>query len=604
MTTQINFNQVTINDDFWTPKLNQWKKVLIRTCLDKCYESGRIDNFKKAGGLIPGEFIGIYFDDSDVYKVLEGAAYFLQLEQDLKLEAEIDEIISYIAAAQEDDGYLDTYYTLVEPENKWTDMERHEMYCGGHLIEAAVAYFQATGKRTFLDVAEKMVNHYLTIFGSGKRNWVEGHEEIELALVKLAKTTGKQEYLDFAKWLLGQRGHGLGEGMIWNKANWGPAYCQDDVPVEEITEAVGHSVRAVYLYTAMAEIFEIDHDDRYFAALEAVWEDVTTKKMYITGGIGSSRENEGFKEAYHLPNESAYCETCAAIGEVFFNQQMNLITDEAKYADIIERCIYNGILSGISQEGNKFFYTNPMASVGDHHRSEWFGTSCCPTNLARFLPSLGNYIYSESADGKTLTVNQYIGSHFVKDGVTGGVSITSTMPWHGDVSVKVADETGYQSIRLRKPFWTRNYTVTVNGRAIEIYADATGYLTIELASDVAETTIELAFENTVREVYAHRNVLSNHGKLAIMKGPLVYCAEKADNPQRFYNELALAAGSGYYKQWDDQLVVEKLVFDKATTEGVEADSIQLIPYFAWDNREEGYMKVWLDKLNTGVLYHN
>lgn len=604
MTTQINFNQVTINDDFWTPRLNQWKKVLIRTCLDKCYESGRIDNFKKAGGLIPGEFIGIYFDDSDVYKVLEGAAYFLQLEKDLELEAEIDEIISYIAAAQEDDGYLDTYYTLVEPENKWTDMERHEMYCGGHLIEAAVAYFQATGKRTFLDVAEKMVNHYLTIFGSGKRNWVEGHEEIELALVKLAKTTGKQEYLDFAKWLLGQRGHGLGEGMIWNKANWGPAYCQDDVPVEDITEAVGHSVRAVYLYTAMAEIFEIDHDDRYFAALEVVWEDVTTKKMYITGGIGSSRENEGFKEAYHLPNESAYCETCAAIGEVFFNQQMNLITDEAKYADIIERCIYNGILSGISQEGNKFFYTNPMASVGDHHRSEWFGTSCCPTNLARFLPSLGNYIYSESLDSETLTVNQYIGSQFHKDGSDSCVSITSTMPWNGNVGVKIVGDTDYRSIRLRKPFWTRNYTVAVNGQTMTVPVDEKGYLNIELSPAVTETTIDLVFENIVREVYAHRNVLSNRGKVAIMKGPLVYCAEKADNPHRLYDEFALESGASYQINWDMQLDCEKLIFTKGMTEGVEKSPLQLLPYYAWDNRGAGPMKVWLDGIQSNSLYHN
>lgn len=600
---RINFTQITITDPFWTPKLNQWKQVLIRTCLDKCYESGRIDNFKKAGGLISGEFKGIYFDDSDVYKVLEGAAYFLQLEEDPALEAEIDQIISYIAAAQEEDGYLDTYYTLVEPANKWTDMERHEMYCGGHLMEAAVAYYQATGKQTLLTVAKKLADHYLAVFGEGKRNWVEGHEEIELALVKLAKVTQRQEYLDFAKWLLGQRGHGLGQGMIWDKPNWGPAYCQDDVPVTKISQAVGHSVRAVYLYTAMAEIFESEHDEKYLEALTAVWEDITQKKMYITGGIGSSRENEGFKEPYQLPDESAYCETCASIGEVFFNQQMNLITDEAKYADIIERCLYNGILSGISQEGNKFFYTNPLASVGDHHRSEWFGTSCCPTNLSRFLPSLGNYLYSESDDGQILTVNQYIGSEYTKPGAKGYVKLSSDMPWQGSCTITVAAASGYTGLRLRRPFWSRNHQILVNGKKINCQADAAGYLTLELRQE-AEMVISVAFENTVREMYAHRHVLSHQGKLAIMKGPLVYCAEKIDNPDRYYDELALAPGSSYQRQWDDELSCERLIFDKASTEGMERQPLQLIPYYAWDNRKPGYMKVWLDRIDSAALYHS
>ena len=594
MGKSIEFNDVHIRDDFWGAKLNLWKKHLIRTCLDKCYETGRIDNFKKAGGLMEGEFIGIYFNDSDVYKVMEGAAYFLQLEKDAALEAEIDQIISYIEAAQEDDGYLCTYYTLVEPENKWTDMEKHEMYCGGHLIEAAVAYYKATGKRRFVEIAEKLVDYYLTVFGEGKSNWVEGHQGIELALLRLYQVTKKQAYLDFSKWLLRQRGQGYGRGMIWQR--WGADYCQDDVPVLEIEKAVGHAVRATYMYAAMADIFEIEQDERYMAVLEKVWEDMHETKMYLTGGIGSTRENEGFEDSYLLPNESCYCETCASVGNVFFNHRMNLITKESKYADIIERSLYNGILSGISLDSKTFFYVNPLASIGMHHRSAWFETSCCPTNLARFLPSIGGYIFVNDAD--TLIVNQYIGSSFESEKCH--VDLTSDFPWKGKVALKLSKNTGYTHVKLRIPAWAREWELIIDGDAQIQTPDVQGYLCIQVGE---EAQISIFFATPLRQTFCNEKVVTNRGKVAFEKGPIVYCAEQVDNKGLYYNELFVEDAYTYQKVWNDELDAECISLSQKTDYFMfEKDPLYLIPYFAWDNRAPGYMKVWLDVRRKDRLY--
>lgn len=594
MAQRINFNEINIQDNFWNEKLNLWKKTLIRTCLDKCYETGRIDNFKKAGGLMDGEFIGIYFNDSDVYKVMEGAAYFLQLEPDEALESEIDEIIGYIGAAQESDGYLCCYYTLVDPGSKWSDMEKHEMYCGGHLIEAAVAYYQATGKRNFIDIAVKLVDHYMSVFGEGKRNWVEGHQGIELALVRLWQITKDDRHLKFSKWLLNQRGRGFGVGEIWGK--WGGGYCQDDVPVLDVEKAVGHSVRAVYMYAAMADIFEIEQDARYLAALNRVWTDIHETKMYLTGGIGSTRENEGFEASYHLPNESAYCETCASIGNVFFNHRMYLLTGESKYADVIERSIYNGILSGISKDATKFFYVNPLASIGDHHRLEWFDTSCCPTNLARFLPSVGGYVFAD--DGETLVINQYIGSNFNNE--KANVSVESSFPYSGDISVVIESNSGYSKLALRLPSWAKKWDLIVNGEAKPFFPDRLGYLVVEI-KDSSE--IKLTFDTPLRMTTCNEKVVNNRGKVAFEKGPLVYCAEQVDNKNLYYDELFVSHDYVYQKAWNEQLDVEQIQIPQRSDYFVfEQPPLTLTPYYAWDNRESGYMKVWLDERKKNSLY--
>lgn len=589
MITNIKFNEVIINDGFWTPKLNQWKKDLVRVCLDKCYESGRIDNFKKAGGLMNGDFEGIYFNDSDVYKVLEGAAYILQLEKDPVLEAEIDTIITYIEAAQEEDGYLDTYYTLVEPENKWTDMEKHEMYCGGHLIEAAVAYYQATGKDKLLQVAIRLADYYGEVFGAEKRHWVEGHQEIELALIRLYHATGNKNYLELAKWLLEERGHGYGQGMIWDRPEWGPAYCQDDVPVSEITEAKGHSVRAMYMYAAMTDLVLMDEASEYKEALDRVWEDIIETKMYITGGIGSTSMNEGFEESYCLPNETAYCETCAAVGQILWNQRMNLLNKDAKHADIVEKALYNNVLSGISFDSKEFFYVNPLESKGGHHREAWFDTSCCPTNLVRLLPSIGNYI--SQYDEHTIFINQYIGSAFQVEGTE--VVIDSEFPFSGKVKIEMKNLN--KELKLRVPNWTKSFDLKMNGEAIE-YSLANGY--IEIGNLEQEfISFDLEFDMLLEEVRSHDNIFENRGKIAYQKGPFIYCVEEMDVEGEF--DKIFAPEKYRYVETKES----SLAGASSLTLSHENGKLVLVPYYTWGNRTLGKMKVWISKERTDSLYY-
>jgi len=370
--TPVPFNQVTIKDAFWSPRLEAHAKTTLQTCIAQIQDSTpRISNFEKAAGIKEGGFEGRYYDDSDVYKAMEGIAYSLINTPNKEYEALLDRWIDLIAASQQEDGYINTFYLLNFPEKRWTDMSMHEMYCGGHMIEAAIAYYQATGKKKFLDVATRFADHLSVNFGPGKRHWVPGHEEIELALVKLYHTTKDKKYLDLAHWLLEERGHGYGVGSrIWGRENREAIYCQDDVPVSQITDIKGHAVRAMYLFTGMTDVAAEKNITEYIAALNRVWEDVVYRNMYITGGIGSSKTNEGFTEDYYLPNKTAYCETCASVGMVFWNHRMNLLTKNAKYVDVLERSLYNGVMAGISLEGNLFFYDNPLESDGDHIASD------------------------------------------------------------------------------------------------------------------------------------------------------------------------------------------------------------------------------------------
>lgn len=596
------FTKVTIDDAFWRPRLDVLSKVTIKACLDQCENTGRISNFAKAAGLMEGEFEGIYFNDSDVYKVLEGAAYLLMSNRDPELEAEVDRIIELIAAAQEPDGYLCTYFTLAAPESKWTDMEKHEMYNGGHLIEAAVAYFEATGKRKLLDVACRMADHYDSLFGSGKRHWVEGHEEIELALVKLYRVTDEERYWKLALWLLEERGHGHGKGEIWDKAEWGPAYCQDDVPVRDIEKATGHAVRAMYLYTAMADVVHASGDPAYVDALHRAWAHTVERNMYVTGGIGPSRHNEGFTRDYDLPNETAYCETCAAIAMAFWNHRMNLLFGDAKYADVVEREMYNGALAGISLSGDKFFYVNPLASLGGHHRVEWFGTSCCPTNLARYLPSIGQYAYARTDDG--LAVNQFMNgtAEFeIGDGLIVKLKQTTNYPWDGRVELEVNPErSGKFAIRLRVPGWCRGYTLKVGGESLfgaEALTEC-GYLVVDREWSQGDSIV-LELDMPVEVVRARVEVEPDRGRLAIQRGPLVYCVEQADNPELAYDAFALSAGEPFLRSYRPDLLGGVTVLIGQEENGKPC---LLIPYYAWDNREEGFMQVWIREAEDRRLY--
>ncbi|MGO4111113.1 glycoside hydrolase family 127 protein [Paenibacillus sp. YAF4_2] len=596
------FSNVSISDAFWRPRLETIKNVTIGVCLDQCEKTNRIANFALAAGLVEGKYEGMYYNDSDVYKVLEGAAYSLMTDRDPKLEAEIDRIIGLIEAAQESDGYLSTYYTVEAPDLKWMDMEKHEMYNGGHLIEAAVAYYQATGKRTLLDVACRMADHYDSLFGPGKRHWAEGHEEIELALVKLYGATGEERYWKLALWLLEERGHGYGVGAIWDKADWGPAYCQDDVPVRDIREVKGHAVRAMYLYTAMADVVIASGNPEYLEALDRVWAHTVERNMYVTGGIGPSVHNEGFTHDYDLPNESAYCETCAAIAMAFWNHRMNLLHGDGKYADVVERELFNGALSGISLSGDRFFYVNPLASKGEHHRVEWFHTSCCPTNLVRFLPAIGQYTYAATADG--ITVNQYLSSETTVEVENAGkvlIAQSTTYPWNGHISVSISPEQVSEfTVRLRLPGWCRSYQVFAQDervQGVEALAEK-GYLVLKRHWAPGDT-IELEMDIPVEVVRSRPEVKENRGRIAFQRGPVVYCLEQSSNTGLSYDDFAMNAHEPFVTEHREEMLGGVTVLRGKTAEGAPCE---LTPYYAWDNREAGFMQIWLREAEDRNLY--
>src|SRR6267154_2693512 len=456
----VSFSQVTITDGFWKPALDKVATTTLQACVFQTeVKTPRIKNFEKVARRQGEKHEGIFYDDSDVYKALEAIAYSLKNHPDASLEKKADEWIDKIAAAQLPDGYLGTWYTLGGLENRWSDMSMHEDYNGGHLIEAAVAYYNGTGKRKLLDVAIKFANHFDTNFGPGKKNWVTGHQELELALVKLYKSTQDKKYLDLAHWLLEERGHKLAKGYTWT--DWkDTAYAQDVVPVRLQKEITGHAVRAMYMYTGAADVAALTGDAGYITAMNNVWEDVVYRNMYLTGGIGSSGSNEGFSSDYDLPNEQAYCETCASVGMVFWNQRMNLLTGDSKFVDVLERSLYNAARDGLSLSGDHFFYGNPLASNGRHSRREWFGTACCPANIARLVASLGDYIYGASDIG--LWVNLFVASNTsIKIGKTDvPVSLETNYPWEGNVKLTVQPKTRAKfTVHVRIPGWAQGQAV-------------------------------------------------------------------------------------------------------------------------------------------------
>lgn len=585
--TNVDFTDVSIEDSFWSAQLKKHKEAVLPTCITQIEDStGRMQNFINAGKR-SGRHSGIFFDDSDVYKALEGIAYSLAVDPDPALEAKADEWIGHIASAQLEDGYINTFYTLTGLDRRWTDMDRHEMYCAGHLIEAGVAYYKATGKRTLLDVGIRMADHMMTMFGPGKRDWVPGHEEIELALVKLYAQTGEEKYLDFAHWLLEERGHGHGTLGPYREDEWNAFYYQDAVPVKDLADISGHAVRCMYLYCGMADVAALVPGTGYVDALHRLWDDVVLRNMYITGGIGSSAHNEGFTEDYDLPNLEAYCETCASVGMVLWNQRMNQFTGDSKYVDVLERAMYNGVISGVSLNGDTFFYVNPLESVGTHHRQRWYGCACCPSQISRFLPSVGGYIYGASDDA--LWVNLFIGS--TADFETGGRNVTISQkteyPYAGKVSITVTtDRPLKKALKIRIPQWCGSWTLCRNGEAVEPAMDK-GYAVVDTWKSGDEFTLDMAMP--VELVSADPRVKADAGKRAIQRGPLVYCLEEVDNPDDFAS-LAVSSGTEFTVEAAPDMLGGIDVI-KAEESGRE---LTFIPYFLWDNREPGCMKVWVD----------
>ncbi len=584
--TPVDFSKVRIESSFWSPVLDRHKEATVPVCIDQMeYKTGRIRNFDKAAaGQGPHE--GIYFDDSDVYKALEGMAYSLINNPDAGLEAKCDDWISRIAAAQQEDGYINTFYTIEKSQKRWSDLNKHEMYCAGHLIEAGVAYYQATGKRTLLDVGQKMADHMMSVFGPEKRHWIPGHQEIELALGKLYRATGERKYLDFAHWLIGERGHDIkvNETAILAK---NMDYCQSDLPASELRKITGHAVRAMYQYSGMADIQAMLGTDEYKTALDSLWVDVVERNMYITGGIGQSAHNEGITEGYHLPNLTAYCETCASIGMVLWNWRMNQATGDAKYIDVLERSMYNGALAGMNLKGDLFFYVNPLESEGNHHRQEWFGCACCPSNICRFIPSIGNYVYGTDKDG--IFVNMYMGSKSAFDFRSNEITLTqeTDYPWEGDCKLTIGLKKDLQAaLRLRIPGWCDEYSITVNGSKAE-WTEDKGYASMERVWKDGDC-IELSLNMPVEVVAADHRVKDNIGKRAIQRGPIVYCMEEVDNAE--YSTASISASTKFTATFEKELLegVEKI------TASENGKDIVFVPYYAWDNRAPGRMKVWVD----------
>ncbi|MFL1684055.1 glycoside hydrolase family 127 protein [Coprobacter secundus] len=585
MIRQVDFSHVKITDNFWSPRLDKHVSATLPVCINQIEnQTGRMQNFVNAA-IGKGEHSGIFFDDSDVYKALEGIAYSLINNPNPELERKADEWIDKIAAAQQEDGYINTYYTLTGLENRWTNMDKHEMYCAGHMIEAAVAYYQATGKRKLLDVSIRMADHMISLFGPDKRHWVPGHEEIELALVKLYRITKEQKYLDFAYWLLEERGHGY--GSKGNEGEWDPFYYQDTVPVRDLESISGHAVRCMYLYCGMADVAALKHDTAYIAAMDRLWDDVVLRNMYVTGGIGSSKNNEGFTDDYDLPNLEAYCETCASVGMVYWNQRMNQFTGDSKYIDVLERSMYNGALAGVSLSGDRFFYVNPLESKGDHHRQEWYGCACCPSQISRFLPSIGNYIYGISANA--LWVNLFIGNtaRLAIDGNDVILKQETNYPWDGLVKFTVASNRPLsKELRIRIPGWCKSYSLSINGKDIYVPVEK-GYAVISnwKSGDI----ISLNMDMPVEKVAADPRVKQDMGKRAVQRGPLVYCLEEIDNKKDF-DRLRLTASTDFKVQQKTEFLGEITTIQAVTGE----QRLLFVPYYAWDNREAGKMKVWID----------
>lgn len=615
------FTSVHVHDSFWAPKIETNRSITIPSAFTQCERTGRVDNFIRAAEAIRGENLkdrrppGYPFDDTDLYKVIEGASYTLSVHPDPKLDAYVDALIVKIAAAQEKDGYLYTTRSI-DPAHPhpWAGTERwqneevnsHELYNLAHLYEAAVAHYQATGKRSLLDVAIKSANLLTRTFGPGKRTIYPGHQNISMALVKLYRVTGKDEYLALAKFMLDSRGPN------------GSAYNQANLRVIDQTEAEGHAVRATYMYSGMADVAALTGDEAYLNAIDKIWENVVTKKMYITGGIGSTGAGEAFGANYELPNMTAYNETCAAVGEDFWNQRLFLLHGDAKYVDVLEKTLYNGLISGVSLDGKTFFYPNPLESNGQHKRSPWFGVACCPGNITRFMASVPGYVYAKRDN--TVYVNLFMSSTAEIELPAGRFTLEqdTRYPWDGRVHIAVKSEQPARfTIKVRIPGWTRGeavpgdlyrfaeesntpVTLKVNGKAVTYQPDK-GYATIERDWKQGDS-IDLNMPMAIRRVAANPQVAADQGRVALQRGPLVYAFEWPDNADRHVRNLLLPKNGGLRAEWQPSLLngVEVIRtkaiafrYDAAghtRQRNVEATAI---PYYAWANRGQGQMEVWI-----------
>lgn len=599
--SSVPFTAVTLTDPFWAPRQRANATGTLDQNWTQCEKTGRIENLQRAGDAKTGGYQGYFFNDSDVFKMLEGASNLLARNNDRQLRRRVDKLAGVVSGAQQPDGYLNSYFTIAKPDEKWTNLkDMHELYCAGHLIEAGVAHSEATGRTSLLDTAVRLAACIEAKFGPGKTSGVCGHPEIELALIRLYEHTGDPRHLEMARYFLHERGKGTGRPLLGQ-------YCQDHAPLAEQRQVVGHAVRAMYLYSAATDLARIDGDAPMADALTSLWDNLTLRKMYVTGGIGNSAQNEGFTTDYDLPNESAYAETCASIGLAMWARRMNVLTGDAKYADVMERVLYNAVASGVSLDGCSFFYVNPLAARGGVSRQEWFSCACCPPNVLRLLSSIEQYQYVQRPDG--LSVNLYAAGTARPPAWGGAGQITqeSRYPWDGRVTLRVeapADR-GEWTLRLRIPDWCRSHSLRVNGSRVDAKVSR-GYAELTRRWGRGDT-VELVMDMPVQRVVSHPAVSGNAGRVAIRRGPIVYCAEQADNPDGVSN-IVLPAESPISEKWEPELLGGVVVLTAAADrqsgvfpsdrlyeprgEGRPA-TLRLVPYCTWANRGAGEMTVWL-----------
>jgi len=624
----VEFTRVSVTDSFWSRRMDTNRRVTIPFALQKCEETGRIDNFKKAGGLMAGGFVGRRYNDSDVFKVMEGVAYSLSSHPDDRLARYLDRLIGFIRAAQEPDGYLYTARTI-DPgkpppgtgDQRWSNLgSSHELYNVGHMYEAAVAHYQATGKRNFLDIALKNADLIAATFGPDGQAGFPGHQEIEIGLVKLYRVTGRRQYLELARFFLDQRGILNHKKMfppdsdfsIYNQ-DW---YLQAHRPVVLQQEAVGHAVRATYMYSAMADIAALTGSQTHRRAIRTLWNNITGMKMYLNGGIGSRHEGEAFGDNYELPNQTAYNETCASIGHLFFNHRLFLLSGQSKYYDILERILYNGLISGISLDGKRFFYPNPLESDGKYpfnqgtcSRKPWFDCACCPVNLVRLIASFPRYIYARTST--SVYINLFVQSEATLPSGAGYIRIRqqTRYPWEGEDLITVSSPPGTTfTLRIRKPGWADNRPVPgdlyrylntqnplppvqleLNGKSITP-PEEDGYLSIT-REWMAGDQVRLVLPMEIRRVLAHPRVEADRRRVALERGPLVYCFEEADN------------GPGILERRIPDPLTFRAVHRPDLLGGItllqgktDGRPLVAVPYYAWGHRETGKMAVWMTRI--------
>jgi len=629
------FTQVHLSDNFWLPRIKVNELVTIPASFERCEKTGRVKNFEMAASH-SGKFCTIYpFDDTDIYKTLEGASYSLSLFPDAKLEAYMDSLIAIVAKAQEPDGYLYTARTIdpTHPQawagaKRWVNERKlsHELYNAGHLYEAAAAHYMATGKKNLLNIALKNADLVCSVFGPtpDQQHTAPGHEVVEMGLVKLYRITGKKEYLNTAKYFIEERGRDVSYDST-SKDEWkNGSYWQDNIPVTEQTEAEGHAVRAGYLYSAMADVAALTGDEKLLSAVDTIWDNVVGKKMYVQGGVGAIGDGERFGDNYELPNATAYNETCAAIAQVFWNERMFLLHGDSKYIDVLEKTLYNGFISGVGLDGKSFFYTNAMQVKNSFNhpdmeatRSGWFPCSCCPTNVVRLMPSIPGYVYAQQND--KLYANLFIaGTTALKiNGKEVSIIQQNNYPWDGDLKFIIKPKSAFDfSMLIRIPGWARNEAmpsdlysfynnsdqktiITINGKEVD-YPIENGYAVLNRKwkkNDIIEVRLPME----VKKVVANNNVKSDVGRVALQRGPIMYCAEWVDNNGKAAN-IVMPVNTQLQASFNPDLLngIEVL---KATVPAVviedngeaiktQNQNFMAIPYYAWANRGKGEMMMW------------